>query len=219
VEVVSLKRAPATALFSFLQSRSIRECHAVGTVRRDNRGAMNPKKPRRTCAAGCGQEAKTAVAKYCSLRCQHDAQFGMRVRDLEAGIYPATPWNSSFLRRYLIKKLGARCSKCGWDERNPVTGNPAIEVEHIDGDWKNNRPENLTLLCPNCHALTPTYRALNRGRGRNPRLLRLRGHLLVHESRTKPIRRTVRPNAEAAECKQLEFSFCRRGSAATAAAL
>jgi hypothetical protein len=41
-----------------------------------------------------------------------------------------------------------------------------VEVEHIDGDWQNNNPENLILLCPNCHSLTPTYRGLNRGRGR-----------------------------------------------------
>jgi hypothetical protein len=45
-----------------------------------------------------------------------------------------------------------------------------VEVEHIDGDWRNNRVENLKLLCPNCHALTATFRALNRGRGRAKRL-------------------------------------------------
>lgn len=45
-----------------------------------------------------------------------------------------------------------------------------VEVEHIDGDWENNSLTNLTLLCPNCHALTPTFRGLNRGRGRSYRL-------------------------------------------------
>jgi predicted HNH restriction endonuclease len=44
-----------------------------------------------------------------------------------------------------------------------------VEVEHIDGNWRNNQPSNLTLLCPNCHSLTPTYRALNWGRGREYR--------------------------------------------------
>lgn len=44
------------------------------------------------------------------------------------------------------------------------------EVEHIDGDWQNNRLTNLTLLRPNCHALTPAFRGLNRGRGRPYRL-------------------------------------------------
>ncbi len=48
-----------------------------------------------------------------------------------------------------------------------MTGRIPVEIEHIDGDWTNNLPSNLTLLCPNCHSLTPTYRALNRGRGRD----------------------------------------------------
>ena len=30
------------------------------------------------------------------------------------------------------------------------------------GDNTDNRLENLILLCPNCHALTDTYRAKNR---------------------------------------------------------
>ena len=45
---------------------------------------------------------------------------------------------------------------------NPVTGNVPLEVDHIDGDCHNNTPDNLIVLCPTCHALTPTYRSLNK---------------------------------------------------------
>jgi len=185
---------------------------------RDNCG-MNPKKPRRVCAAGCGRTGKTAAAKFCSPRCQHDAEFRMRVRLLEAGVYPQCPWTSSFLRRYLIETLGERCSRCGWEGRNPVTGRVTIEVEHIDGDWRNNRPANLTLLCPNCHSLTPTYRALNRGHGREARLARLRSRANGSETAMPSVRRTRPRVAENVPSDQLEFSLCRRGSAATAPAL
>lgn len=42
-------------------------------------------------------------------------------------------------------------------------GNPIpIELEHKDGNHQNNKLENLTLLCPNCHALTETYRGKNK---------------------------------------------------------
>lgn len=36
-----------------------------------------------------------------------------------------------------------------------------LELEHKDGDSTNNELSNLTLLCPNCHALTSTYRGKN----------------------------------------------------------
>lgn len=49
---------------------------------------------------------------------------------------------------------------------NPYTGTIPLEVEHIDGDPYNTTPDNVTLLCPNCHSLTPTYKGANKGRGR-----------------------------------------------------
>jgi len=69
----------------------------------------------------------------------------------------------------LVKTIGEKCSRCEWNEVHPLTGRVPIEVEHIDGDWQNNHPSNLTLLCPNCHSLTATYRGLNRGKGRATR--------------------------------------------------
>ena len=59
--------------------------------------------------------------------------------------------------------------KCGWGEMHPLTKLVPLEVHHIDGNYKNNDESNLQLLCPNCHALTETYRSLNNGRGRENR--------------------------------------------------
>ena len=36
-----------------------------------------------------------------------------------------------------------------------------LEVHHKDGNKNNNHIDNLQLLCPNCHALTDTYRGKN----------------------------------------------------------
>ncbi|MFJ4541710.1 HNH endonuclease [Streptomyces tibetensis] len=48
------------------------------------------------------------------------------------------------------------CADCGvgpeWLGR-PMT----LEVDHINGDWSDDRLENLRLLCPNCHAVTSTW--------------------------------------------------------------
>lgn len=70
------------------------------------------------------------------------------------------------IRRYLFEKYGSKCTKCGWAQVHPLTGRVPLTVEHIDGDWRNNSEDNLTVLCPNCHSLTATFGSLNRGRGR-----------------------------------------------------
>jgi hypothetical protein len=73
-----------------------------------------------------------------------------------------------------------------------------VEVEHIDGNWRNNLPENLTLLCPNCHALTPTFRGLNRGHGRPGRG---RAHVAVLSRRRKDYRILRMENSEGAQLR------------------
>ena len=71
--------------------------------------------------------------------------------------------SSHNLRLRLLKEnfFEAKCYNC---EQSEWLGNPIpLELEHIDGNHQNNTLDNLTLLCPNCHALTPTYRGKNKG--------------------------------------------------------
>ena len=49
------------------------------------------------------------------------------------------------------------CEQCGWAERTD-SGHLPLELDHINSDRHDNRLENLRVLCPNCHSLTPNHR-------------------------------------------------------------
>lgn len=61
------------------------------------------------------------------------------------------------LRSNMFDRKCYNCNNTLW-LNNPIP----LELEHINGNKFDCRKENLTLLCPNCHALTPTYRGKNR---------------------------------------------------------
>lgn len=77
--------------------------------------------------------------------------------------YKAPAITTSKLKHKLINEgiLERKCYNCNNTE---WLGQPIpLELEHKDGNNQNGTQENLTLLCPNCHALTDTYRGKNKG--------------------------------------------------------
>lgn len=116
----------------------------------------------------CGKETINHT-RTCSLKCDAEYRYREYIKRWKAGLetgMKGTTSISSFIRRYILEKYNNKCAKCGWCEINPTTGKSPLEIEHIDGNFMNNNENNLILLCPNCHSLTPTYRSLNSGHGR-----------------------------------------------------
>lgn len=132
-----------------------------------------------TSANGCPvNRKKNSEALKTSIK-ENKIDYKVRYRNLpdsvkrkmlwNKGINPATTFvydGKGSHKIVLIKERGHKCQVCNrttWN-RQPIT----LELEHIDGDIRNNVKENLQLMCPNCHSQTPTWRRRKTvGKGRN----------------------------------------------------
>jgi len=121
----------------------------------------------------CPSPVKNRRQRYCSNTCQNASQ---RERYLERWLRGEESGNtgsgrnlqvSTIVKAHLLALACNKCSVCGWDKVHPVTKRVPLAIDHKDGNSRNSRPENLRVLCPNCHSLTETYGNLNRGNGRS----------------------------------------------------
>jgi len=64
--------------------------------------------------------------------------------------------STRYIKRQLISERGHSCESCNLSKwKNNLI---PLELEHINGNCLDHKSSNLKLLCPNCHALTSTYR-------------------------------------------------------------
>ncbi len=138
-------------------------CSRSCSASHNNTGVCRNGESRPGYCAQCGEA--TTNKKYCSHSCR---VLNKQKKHIDAFVENGIAWNG--LKSYLIKTRGHTCSCCGTSEwmNQPIP----LELEHIDGDSQNNYPSNVTLLCPNCHAQTSTYKGKNKGNGRHYRRIR-----------------------------------------------
>lgn len=111
--------------------------------------------------------------KFCSNKCQ--GEFQIKQRFVEG-----SEWRQN-MGTYLKKIRGEKCEECGIIEWNgkPLT----FQVDHIDGNRRNNRFDNLKIVCPNCHTQCPTWGIGNMSDDGRKRLLEgsLKGNKITNK--------------------------------------
>lgn len=164
--------------------RLMRECAGCGSPTKNDRfcsrscsaRVTNHESPRRTSRFSSTVECefcqKTLSSTYRTRRfCDNTCAQAAKRKQLidqwldgdRSGTWPDGRLHT-WAREYLLKTRGERCEVCSWCEPHPASGRPPLQVDHVDGDRQNDRPENFKILCPNHHSLTLTWGYFGRGK-------------------------------------------------------
>lgn len=103
---------------------------------------------------------------FCSKICRDIYKFNKIKQQFENG---QLKYRKS-IRPFLLERDGYKCVIC--QQKEWMNKLIPLQVDHIDGNASNNKPENLRMICHNCDAQLPTFAGRNWGKGRKSRGLK-----------------------------------------------
>lgn len=80
--------------------------------------------------------------KTCSRSCANVHRAGIKYK---IGRPRDKATTQKYIKIRLIKERGGACERCGYSKQE------ILHVHHRDRNRKNNNPNNLEIICPNCH--------------------------------------------------------------------
>jgi len=84
------------------------------------------------------------------------------------------------------------CSTKEWYDPFDLKNKPVnLELDHINGNERDNRKENLRLICSNCHSFTPTYKGRNINKPLRNGEKKISDDVLLEQLKTKNIRQSL----------------------------
>lgn len=137
-------------------------CNSSCAIKAHPPKSKPPFRPCLHCGKGCSPEQTQNL-------CSPDCKSKHRIQEWLGGrLSGSTKYGTcEFVREYMLERAGHKCSQCGFSGVNEKTKQTVLHLDHKDGNYLSNVIENLRILCPNCHAMTPNYGSLNsEGRGR-----------------------------------------------------
>ena len=136
-------------------------CSHTCAARQTNAGRA---KPRGNCIQ-CNNVLPKNTKIFCSHKCHMNHRYKEYIRRWLGNEISGNTYNnmetSHNIKRWLVEQRGEKCEECGWAIKNPYINKVPLEIHHKDGNW-NNKEDNLSLLCPNCHAIKDNYKRNNK---------------------------------------------------------
>lgn len=156
----------ATCSVLFKPAGQQKYCSRSCSAKANNAGRTRHGVPSVDCKGCSGKAPGRPNAKgYCTTACRQQHEIDLWLSGTLDGNWKYT--HAAYVQRYLEGRSGLVCEMLGCTEqRKRPNGSHILQVDHINGDWRDNSVKNVRLICPSCHSLTDTWGAGNMGNGR-----------------------------------------------------